>query len=305
MKNNDYDVDDQKLIEQREYLEIEDKGPTAAEKQAAAAAVENIDFEEPKRKKTWAGWWAAALFALAIIGCCIYFATRDGRQLERRVAQTSSSVGKKSANAAAFISGKVSDAASSVSDKVSDAASSAAGKVSDVASSAADKVSDAAGAVKDKVSDVAGKAGKAVKSTAASMATAVATTVDGAAAYARYPVASDDLISQEAADERKVDYLYYFANDQSAIPNNEVLNDIAEAARNTDASITITAYASPTGSAAYNDALCQQRAENLENYLVAHGVDADNISIIPGGQTDKFGDDVFCRRADIVVNYAG
>lgn len=294
MKNNDYDVDDQKLIEQREYLEIEDKGPTAAEKQAAAAAVETIDFEEPKRKKTWAGWWAAALFALAIIGCCIYFATRDGRQLERRVAQTSSAVGTKGANAAAFISGKVSDAASSVSDKVSDAAS-----------SAVDKVSDAAGAVKNKVADVAGAAGKAVKSTAASMATAVATTVDGAAAYARYPVASDDLISQEAADERKVDYLYYFANDQSAIPDNAVLDDIAEAARNTDAAITITAYASPTGSAAYNDALCQQRAENLENYLVAHGVDADNIKIIPGGQTDKFGDDAFCRRADIVVNYAG
>lgn len=292
MKNNDYEIDDQKRIGRREFLEIEDKGLTDAEKRAAAAAVEDEIIAQPVRKKSWAGWWAAALFFLAIIGCCIYFSTRDGRELERRADNVYSGKGKISRQAST-VAADVSDAASTASKKISGAASDAYAKVSDAASDVADKVSGVAKAAAGKVAGAASSAKEAVVELA------------GADVYAKYPVASDDLISQEAADGRKVDYLYYFANNQSQIPENDVLNDIAEAAKNTDAKITITAYASATGSISYNEALCEKRAENIENYLVAHGVDADNISIEKGGQTAQFGDDAYNRRADILVNYAG
>lgn len=303
MKKNNYEIDDQKRIGRREFLEIEDKGMTEAEKLAAAAAVEDETIAQPVRKKTWAGWWAAALALLAVVGCFIYYSTKDSRQLERRTAQIYERNGKVSNKAASF-AGNISEAASTVSDKVSDAASDVYGKVSDATSEAYDKVADAAANVSGKVSDAA----TAVKDKVGDAASATADAVKnlaGVDVYAKYPVATDKLISQEAADGRKVDYLYYFANNQSAIPDNEVLNEIAEAAKETDAQITITAYASPTGSAAYNEALCEKRAENLENYLVAHGVDADNINIEKGGQTAQFGDEAFNRRADILVNYAG
>lgn len=224
-----------KFIEKKEYLEIEDKGATAAEKLAAATAAKTDEYVEPVKKRNYAGWWAAALFALVAIGCCIYFATRDSKKAEIRTAQTTA-VGSRHAPFSA-IKGQ-------------------ANKVTEVISSATDKASE-----------------------------------------------TDKTINQEAADRRKVDYLYYFANNQSAIPDNAVLNDIAKAARNTNADITITAYASPTGSPAYNAKLCKQRAENLEEYFVAHGVDAEHIKIISGGQTAQFGSDAYNRRADILVNY--
>lgn len=132
-----------------------------------------------------------------------------------------------------------------------------------------------------------------------------ATNLEDITVFGKYPMATESQVNQSAAKGKTVDYLYYFANDKSAVADNAVLNDVAEKAQATNADITITAYASPTGSAAYNANLCAQRAENLENYLVAHGVSADHIKIVNGGQTSQFGSDAYCRRADIVVNYAG
>lgn len=268
----------QKFIEKKEYLEIEDKGATAAEKMAAAAAAKTDEYIEPAKKRNYAGWWAAALFALVAIGCCIYFATRDSKKAEIRTAQTTA-ISNRHAPFSALKGqiDKASDAISGVSDKAADAGKKIKGTIDNTVNS--------------------------VKNSVSSSADAVSGYLAGVDVYGKYPKASDDLINQEAADGRKVDYLYYFANNQSAIPDNAVLNDIAEAAKNTDADITITAYASPTGSPAYNAKLCEERAENLEEYFVAHGVDADHIKIVAGGQTAQFGSDAYNRRADILVNY--
>lgn len=120
-----------------------------------------------------------------------------------------------------------------------------------------------------------------------------------------YAYATEESIEQKAKDESSVDYLYYFGNDQSEVGYNELLDEIAAKAVATDADITITAYASETGTPAYNENLCHERAENLADYLEEHGVDADNITIKSGGQTDKYGAYAYNRRADIVVDYAG
>lgn len=265
---------DQKLIEDRVYLEIEDKGATAAEAarnvakekadEAAAVMMDTPAINEPAKKRSWGAMWAAALFALLAVGCCIYLATRDSKASRERTAQTAAVT----TSHAPFTALK--------------------GQVVKVA------------AVAEKVT---ANAVNSVKGSVASASDAVSGYLDGVEVYGKYPKASDDLINQEASDGRKVDYLYYFANNQSAVPDNAVLNDIAEAAKNTNADITITAYASQTGSAAYNEALSEQRAENLENYLVAHGVSADHIKIVAGGQTDQFGSDAYNRRADILVNF--
>lgn len=273
---------DQKLIEDHVYLEIEDKGNIVTEKITAAEEPIVNEYVEPARKKGWSGWWVAALFALLAIGCCIYFATRDAKKSEIRTAQTTS-VGSRHAPFTA-LKGKVANATNAVISASSDAA---------------DAVGNAAGKTAGALTD----AGNAVKGTIDNAVNSVKGAIRGVDVYGKYPKASADLIDQEAADGRKVDYLYYFANDVSAVPENAVLNEVADAAKNTDADITITAYASSTGSAAYNEVLCEKRAENLENYLVAHGVPADHIKIVSGGQTGQFGSDAYNRRADILVNF--
>lgn len=273
---------DQKLIEDHVYLEIEDKGNIVTEKVAAVEEPVANEFVEPAKKKGWSGWWVAALFALLAIGCCIYFATRDAKKSEIRTAQNAA-VGSKHAPFTA-LKGFVAESSTAMISAGNDAA---------------DAVGNAAGKTTDTLAD----AGSAVKGTVDNAVNSVKGVIDGVSVYGKYPKASCDLVDQEAADGRRVDYLYYFANNVSAVPENAVLNDIAEAAANTGADITITAYASPTGSAAYNEALCEKRAENIENYLEAHGVSADHIKIVSGGQTDQFGSDAYNRRADILVNY--
>lgn len=273
---------DEKLIEDHVYLEIEDKGNIVTEKVAEVEEPIADSFVEPAKKKSWSGWWVAALFALLAIGCCIYFATRDAKKSEVRTAQTTG-VGVKHAPFTA-LKGKV----ASVESVVISAGSDAVNAVGDAAGKTAGALADA---------------GKAVKGTVDNAVNSVKGSIGEVSVYAKYPKASEDLVCQEASDGRKVDYLYYFANNASAVPDNAVLNEIAEAAKSTGADITITAYASPTGSAAYNEALCGKRAENIENYLEAHGVAADHIKIVSGGQTDQFGSDAYNRRADILVNF--
>lgn len=277
---------DQKLIEDHVYLEIEDKGNIVTEKITDVEEPIVNEYVEPARKKGWSGWWVAALFALLAIGCCIYFATRDAKKSEIRTAQTTSG-GSKHAPFTA-LKGFVAESRTAVISAGNDAA---------------DAVDNAAGKTAGKTADALADTGNAVKGTVDNAVNSVKGVIDGVNVYGKYPKASGDLVDQEAADGRRVDYLYYFANNASAVPENAVLNEVADAAKNTDADITITAYASSTGSAAYNEVLCEKRAENLENYLVAHGVPADHIKIVSGGQTGQFGSDAYNRRADILVNF--
>lgn len=328
---NSADSEDQKLIEDKVYVGIEDKGDVCAKgaaavdkavagaKQAAAQGVDAVKqtvsdakqtisngadavkqtvsdakqtisdgadavknkftevYEEPVKKKGWGGWWAAALIALAAIGCCIYFATKDSRNKEKQLAKTTQMVDKP-VNA---VKSEFYSAAYTAKSGVNSAADAAKNEVAKIGS----KIGSLAGSAKDKVAAAANPGEIYV--------------------YGKYPMASEKAIDLCAEKGKTIDYLYYFNNAQSSVPDNKILNDVAEKAKETGAEITITAYASATGSPAYNANLCEQRAENLENYLVAQGVSADHIKIVNGGQTKQFGNDAYCRRADIVVNYAG
>lgn len=98
-------------------------------------------------------------------------------------------------------------------------------------------------------------------------------------------------------------YVYYFDNDVAEVTDNRVLDNLAEKAAENDAEISITAYASTVGSPAYNKHLTEERAENVADYLIAHGVPSDHIKVISAGQTDTFGDNAHNRRANIHVDY--
>lgn len=150
--------------------------------------------------------------------------------------------------------------------------------------------------------NIAADAAATAATTAASAATATTATT---AAYGAYPMATKALIDQYADNAATADYIYYFGNDKSAVPANAALDEIARKAEATDAEITVTAYASEVGSPAYNEHLSQKRAENITDYLVAHGVDASHVKVKASGATDRFGSDAFNRRADITVDYAG
>lgn len=147
-------------------------------------------------------------------------------------------------------------------------------------------------------------AGKAASSAAAT----TKGTVNGLAntdVSANYPMATEESIDSKAEQASTVEYLYFFANDQSEIPDNALLDEISAKAAQTGADITITAYASEVGNQNYNDELCKDRAKNLADYFETHGVTADHIKLVNGGQTDKYGAYAYNRRADIVVDYAG
>lgn len=292
MKKKDFNLeeeDDQKLIEQHDHLQIEDKGATAAERMAAAAARQQIvDSVIPPKKRSWFGWWACALLALAVIGVCIYLATRDNdiaREQTAKVEARVNALKQQNRNSLASLQASKNAAATS-----------------------ANNTANTSGAVPgSSVANPSGNgAGNAVANPNANGSQSANAVADAnVEKVAGYPMATDSSIDYAADHKCAVDYLYYFANDKSGIASNELLDEIAHMAKETGAGITITAYASSVGTPEYNDNLCHERAMNLENYLVAHGVSADHIKIVTGGQTDRFGNPSLNRRADILVNYAG
>lgn len=113
--------------------------------------------------------------------------------------------------------------------------------------------------------------------------------------------ASVAVAGNSAAVVSPTDYVYYFENNNSTIADNKELNELADRVAGTDADITVTGYADPTGSAAYNQRLSERRADNVARYLVAHGVDKSHIKTVGAGQTDAFADYASDRRAEIHV----
>ena len=100
--------------------------------------------------------------------------------------------------------------------------------------------------------------------------------------------------------------IYYFGNDESAVANdNAVLNQAAADIKAADADVTVTAYASTVGNAAYNENLSERRAENIAAYLVAHGVPKDHVKVVGAGASQSFGggNPSYNRRANIHIDY--
>ena len=104
-------------------------------------------------------------------------------------------------------------------------------------------------------------------------------------------------------DSSVANYVYYFPNDGSEVADNKALDALADKAVKGNAEIEITGYASNTGSQTYNSALSKKRADNIADYLIAHGVKKDHIMIDADGATDRFGDESHCRRVEIPVEY--
>lgn len=125
----------------------------------------------------------------------------------------------------------------------------------------------------------------------------------GAKTYALSGASGGD--SSIAVPQSVEEYVYYFGNDKSSVPDNTVLNQLADKVEETGADITVTAYASTVGNADYNENLSTKRADNVAKYLIAHGVPSNHVKIVPSGETSDYGDVAHNRRANIHVVYPG
>lgn len=110
-------------------------------------------------------------------------------------------------------------------------------------------------------------------------------------------------LASAAAPGSSEDYIYYFSNDKSDVPANRKLDRVAEKAEQDGADVVITAYASTLGNEGYNQKLSEKRANNIANYLIAHGVPSNHIKIVPNGETTTYGDNAHNRRANIHLTY--
>ena len=53
----------------------------------------------------------------------------------------------------------------------------------------------------------------------------------------------------------------------------------------------------------HNKNLSEKRADNIADYLVAHGVPVDHVKVVSNGETTNYGDEAHNRRANIHVVY--
>lgn len=126
---------------------------------------------------------------------------------------------------------------------------------------------------------------------------AVATDADksGGTASTVNGQAQNDAGSAVAAAEE--DVVYMFPLNGTAITDDAALNQVAEEAKKSGDDVVIEAYADPSGSADYNLALSQKRADSVADYLVAHGVEESHIKSVGKGVTDAYPTAAQDRRA--------
>lgn len=98
----------------------------------------------------------------------------------------------------------------------------------------------------------------------------------------------------------KVIYLFKFGSD--GIRENAPLNNLAAMAREKDKDVTIVAYTDEKGSPSFNQRLSEERAKAVGDYLIAHGVPAENITTIGKGATHAYATDALDRRAVVTIN---
>lgn len=80
------------------------------------------------------------------------------------------------------------------------------------------------------------------------------------------------------------------------------VKDLAEVAKNNNSKIVVTGYAdSKTGSAKYNQALSQKRADVVANELVKMGVSRDNIEVVAAGGVNTLSPVSYNRRATVTI----
>lgn len=121
------------------------------------------------------------------------------------------------------------------------------------------------------------------------------------------PAASGNLTDASAvastatgeATPEVTDAVYLFALNESTIPENEQLNDVAEAASESGAYVTVDAYTDESGRAEYNQRLSERRAKAVGEYLIAHGVPRDHVKTEGHGPTHDYPTAAQDRRANV------
>lgn len=106
-------------------------------------------------------------------------------------------------------------------------------------------------------------------------------------------VTSPALVVDKQAESEALPNVVHFALDQATLSDasQQILTDIANVLlKNTDYSITLYGYTDARGSAAYNLALGQRRAQAVESFLMAHGVKSDRIATVAAGEKQVIND---------------
>ena len=98
----------------------------------------------------------------------------------------------------------------------------------------------------------------------------------------------------------KVIYLFNF--DSEGVRDNAPMNRLADKAKKNDSDVTVVAYTDSKGSDAYNQRLSEERAKAVGDYMIAHGVPAENVTTIGKGATHAFASDALDRRAEVTIN---
>lgn len=95
--------------------------------------------------------------------------------------------------------------------------------------------------------------------------------------------------------------VYLFGNNVDKVSENPSLNELAAIAKRTGRDVVIRAYASPVGSAAYNQRLSDERARHVARYLQRHGVPASQIEAAGYGATNAYSTPAQDRRAVVTL----
>lgn len=104
---------------------------------------------------------------------------------------------------------------------------------------------------------------------------------------------SPALVVDKQTESEALPNVVHFALDQATLSDasQQILTDIANVLlKNTDYSITLYGHTDARGSAAYNLALGQRRAQAVESFLMAHGVKSDRIATVAAGEKQVIND---------------
>ncbi len=115
--------------------------------------------------------------------------------------------------------------------------------------------------------------------------------------------AAGDTVSADATLQGATtpDVVCLFPVNGDVIQENPQLNDLAEEVVADGSDVVITGYTDESGNAAYNQQLSDRRAKAIGDYLVAHGVPRDHISVEGRGQTHAFASNALDRRVEVRV----
>lgn len=98
------------------------------------------------------------------------------------------------------------------------------------------------------------------------------------------------------------DIVYLFPVDGDKITNVAVLDELAKKVSGSGAYVAVVAYTDESGRPEYNQRLSERRAEEVGDYLIAHGVPASHVKTQGLGPTHAYPTAAQDRRAEIHVS---